>query len=862
MFFILFTQLGLSFSAWCISVITPYHIHNPSGTLANQSIQMDSLTYQGVQMNDVRVTWQWSFSGPKVQSLNCESIHLNLQSLTPDLGFEWPENINHELKSIALKHLSIQRHDQDSLVASFNIQHKHHTWLISSADPNKMPSIINDESDGLITLHKNHITIASKAYNLNLELFWQANGTFDFSGIINNKTPLKVSPNITINSFFAHKTNQKWIMDIDGDTFDKPFAVSITAHANDKGEWQGNGEALFWEHQVTVHYDNQNQNNIFNGEIHATNEHGINATVSHTMNDSSVMYHININHFLGINTFELNGSYDFKTDHSINSFALNHEDHHITGQCSGPIFNLKWNVHHSDYHADVVATTHSNQHITIHSLQFEYQERTWQLSHPIDVTYQTKTGIEVKQAELKNDINHTISVDKAMLTPEFSWHISCNHINIPFHLLPQEWLSLTNTFKTFKGDVTGSMSISGTKHEIENIDAEMDVVVKQGGIYDLVPNAPIELDIFITEASHIAIRQHQQSFKLLGILNTNIGAITLDGAASQHDHHVESNLHLTSSSSLHSSHKKHDLWFKPNINIELIDDIITTVDVNIEVNKGDYTFYLPHLNNLIDAYDDASQPLPYTHVYLIVHPDVHFKYLGIQGQAEGALDMVFKGNNTIINGHFDLLNPTITLFSRHAKLDDVSIDFQHAHDWSTALLYLNTEQKQINTNGNTEHYNITLSGPINDLNFQYYSDPSNNHLLDIAAQIFNQKGPIDHQADQELIQLLASNGIPASLMSFIETFASLESALFLDTIQIDPNLITQYGEFLEAPSANITLRKRLGQYFNFFYKLTTENLNDNQVGLTLQLSEHSNLSISKHSDSGISLLLGYNGKVT
>ena len=86
-------------------------------------------------------------------------------------------------------------------------------------------------------------------------------------------------------------------MDIDGDTFDKPFAVSITAHANDKGEWQGNGEALFWEHQVTVHYDNQNQNNIFNGEIHATNEHGINATVSHTMNDSSVMYHININHF-------------------------------------------------------------------------------------------------------------------------------------------------------------------------------------------------------------------------------------------------------------------------------------------------------------------------------------------------------------------------------------------------------------------------------------------------------------------------------------------------------------------------------------------------------------------------------------
>ena len=107
-----------------------------------------------------------------------------------------------------------------------------------------MPSIINDESDGLITLHKNHITIASKAYNLNLELFWQANGTFDFSGIINNKNPLKVSPNITINSFFAHKTNQKWIMDIDGDTFDKPFAVSITARANDKGEWQGNGEAL------------------------------------------------------------------------------------------------------------------------------------------------------------------------------------------------------------------------------------------------------------------------------------------------------------------------------------------------------------------------------------------------------------------------------------------------------------------------------------------------------------------------------------------------------------------------------------------------------------------------------------------
>ena len=64
-----------------ISVITPYHIHNPSGTLANQSIQMDS-TYQGVQMNDVRVTWQWSFSGPKVQSLNCESIHLNTISNT------------------------------------------------------------------------------------------------------------------------------------------------------------------------------------------------------------------------------------------------------------------------------------------------------------------------------------------------------------------------------------------------------------------------------------------------------------------------------------------------------------------------------------------------------------------------------------------------------------------------------------------------------------------------------------------------------------------------------------------------------------------------------------------------------------
>ena len=41
------------------------------------------------------------------------------------------------------------------------------------------------------------------------------------------------------------------------------------------------------------------------------------------------------------------------------------------------------------------------------------------------------------------------------------------------------------------------------------------------------------------------------------------------------------------------SHKKHDLWFKPNINIELIDDIITTVDVNIEVNKGDYTFIFP-----------------------------------------------------------------------------------------------------------------------------------------------------------------------------------------------------------------------------------------------------------------------------
>ncbi|MGC6404154.1 MAG: translocation/assembly module TamB domain-containing protein [Candidatus Comchoanobacterales bacterium] len=861
--FLISTQTGLIISSWVYGQITGVTIEQPTGRIIDGHLHAKSIHFKHVSIQDVSVDWGWSWSGVYLKSFNSKKSSIGIKTLFPSININAADLFSKHLGSIELNNIKISNEvDGCYDLSLFLNQHFSH-WKIYTQPNNGIKDQPKNIDGNIFIDQENHqLSIHSEHLNIHMTIDYSGQKLPLINGYVYSHHTFSLSPDIRIDQLMIQATNDKALIEISGQYKQKPVSLSLHTNTANNELWRVDGKAEILNHLISLNGQYSEPYTNMNLDISPIHESGVQATFNLAGNPKTSLmidYKIHIDQIDSVTNINIQGQTDLIKQKISSAISLtDHTKNTFTGKINGSYEHLLWEIQDQSDSLLIAAESDGLSRFRLNQFKYFYNEHQWTLKQPIWLHYVNDT-VSLEQATMTNELNHHIEIQKASLNHSLEWSVNASKIDLPYCLIPQNWLSLNAVFNPFDSIIQGEFQASGHGINIDESNFNFDIEVMSGGVYDLVMAAPIDIDIFITEPSHIHVQNTTDTVNIQGVLNTNIGNINLDGQSTHLGHHQETNIHLSNDGLLHSQHEQHDLVFQGKVDLDFIDDYASNILVDINVLSGEYEFYLPEYTDLIEDYCQNCPLPPLIHVNVSIEPNVKAKYVGIEGNAKGTLDILFKNNDTIINGHIDIDKPSATLFSRHALLDQVTIDFQNIHQWTDSLLYLSSSKKQINTNGSTDTLSAELSGTLDNLNFHLKSS-GDQSPWDIANNIFSDTVKANIKSDEALIKLLTAVGVPHSLLSLIHSFAELENNLLIDTIQLSPKLTNQYGELIDQPNAIITLQKQLGNNLKLFYETNTSG-EDNNIGLRLLLTDHSSFAITREQDRSLALQYLFSGSI-
>ncbi len=432
---------------------------------------------------------------------------------------------------------------------------------------------------------------------------------------------------------------------------------------------------------------------------------------------------------------------------------------------------------------------------------------------------------------------------------------------LPLEKLPPELLSIIILpFDKLQGTLNGEVNIEQTQKTPPIITGNIELLIEQADIHNLLPDLPLnsslqlkngQLHGFITDTT-ISIR---------GNTEANQGKLSIDLTIPQSKILNEASIVLAGENIRFQQGERSYITIDPQLHITQQDNSLSTKG-SILIHDSSYrssiwqtSTQLPSETVIISKNNKkTSKKAPYPFdINVQFGPRTFFHAFGLHGGLAGDLRLLQANHDaTIAEGSVHLIDGNLLIYNKYLPLNRCVFSW-FENPISEPNIDLEIIQKDMtfkNEISLEQSYGVIISGPLDQLQFEFTSQPKKMTEPQIlSALLINKKNPSTDNTesmDALLEQLNYDQIAGTDLSDVFSLLTAIRQLLFFDQIDID-SYDTSSNNDKNNPNRllddlEITLTKLLNQYFTIRVRFASNEKRYSKVSFDAQLNERMTLS--------------------
>lgn len=441
----------------------------------------------------------------------------------------------------------------------------------------------------------------------------------------------------------------------------------------------------------------------------------------------------------------------------------------------------------------------------------------------------------------------------------FKAQLSANHL--PLEKLPPELLSIVILpFDKLQGTLNGEVNIEQTQQNPPIVTGNIEILIEQANIHNILPDLPLNSNLQLKNGK-LNGTITDTSISIRGKTDANQGKLTVDLTIPRNKVLQESSIVLAGENIRFQQGERSYITIDPQLHITQQDSSFNTKgtilihDSSYRNNVWQASTQLPAETVIISKNDkkvSKKPPYPFD-INIQIGPKTTFHAFGLHGALTGELRLLQANHDTTIaEGSVHLIDGNLLIYNKYLPLNRCVFSW-FENPISEPNIDLEIIQKDMTFKNDIsleQSYGVLISGPLDQLQFEFISQPKKMTEPQIlSALLINKKNPSTDNTesmDALLEQLNYDQIAGTDLSDVFSLLTTIRQLLFFDQIDID-SYDTSNSNDKNNPNRllddlEITLTKLLNQYFTIRVRFASNEKRYSKVSFDAQLNERMTLS--------------------
>ena len=496
--------------------------------------------------------------------------------------------------------------------------------------------------------------------------------------------------------------------------------------------------------------------------------------------------------------------------------------------------------------------------------QFSIQELVLPKNYPLIDPSNPKNIILEKDylriSSPKKPINPPLDIDISYyFNHTFKAQLLANQL--PLEKLPPELLSIIILpFDKLQGTLNGEINIEQTVQSQPIVTGDIEILIAQADIHNLLPDLPLNSNLQLRNGK-LKGTITDTTISIHGNTEANHGTLTVDLTIPQSKILSEASIVLAGENIRFQQGERSYITIDPQLHITQQDHNLSTKgsilihDSSYRSNAWQASTQLPAETVIISKNNKKTSkksPYPFD-INIHLGPKTYFHAFGLHGGLTGDLRLLQANHDTTIaEGSVHLIDGNLLIYNKYLPLNRCVFSW-FENPISEPNIDLEIIQKDMtfkNEISLEQSYGVLISGPLDQLQFEFTSQPRKMTEPQIlSALLINKKNPSTDNTESmdALLEQLNYDQIAGTDLSDVFTLlTTIRQLLFFDQIDID-SYDTSNSNDKNNPNRllddlEITLTKLLNQYFTIRVRFASNEKRYSKVSFDAQLNERMTLS--------------------
>lgn len=432
---------------------------------------------------------------------------------------------------------------------------------------------------------------------------------------------------------------------------------------------------------------------------------------------------------------------------------------------------------------------------------------------------------------------------------------------LPLEKLPPELLSIIILpFDKLQGTLSGEINIEQTTENPPVVTGDIAILIEQADIHNLLPDLPLNSNLKLKNGQ-LKGAISDTTISIRGKTEANQGTLTVDLTIPQNKVLHEASIVLAGENIRFQQGERSFITIDPQLHITQQDDNVSTKgsilihDTSYRSNVWQASTQLPAETVIISKNNKKTSkksPYPFD-INIHLGPKTYFHAFGLHGKLTGDLRLLQANHDTTIaEGSVHLMDSNLLIYNKYLPLNRCVFSW-FENPISEPNIDLEIIQKDMtfkNEISLEQSYGVLISGPLDQLQFEFTSQPKKMTEPQIlSALLINKKNPKTDNTesmDALLEQLNYDQIAGTDLSDVFSLLTAIRQLLFFDQIDIDSYDTTNSNDKNNPnrllDDLEITLTKLLNQYFTIRVRFASNEKRYSKVSFDAQLNERMTLS--------------------
>ena len=510
-------------------------------------------------------------------------------------------------------------------------------------------------------------------------------------------------------------------------------------------------------------------------------------------------------------------------------------------------------------------------------------------SGQFSVTEQTN-HIEVALHQLKLNRNEIIAESSAQTIAIYTDHIALNHerahpsAGIKGHVyfdgrydltltskdLPLEtfpitwWRYCLPELETFQGRVSSNVSLNSPSLMLTpRLSGDFSIDFTRLQLNSLVENVPLDTALFVNKGTFNG--RFNPELSATGKLYTNHGPLNIDLKSSESFQNLHAKI-IGQDVGLGRSARS-SARIDTNIDLDYADNQLSiTGDIKVKQAVYRLDFFHPVVSLPVETSIINSKSGPTDHLRYKFSIDcdlgqqTQVHVIGFHGQLTGRLSISgTDSTQTTANGSLIMNDGTLVIYRQTLPLRRLNINWFNTPIVSPEInmQIMASGLRNIDGRDQMQEYGLRVFGPLNQLQFDYFSSPMPMNSFQIITALLTDSSFTKKSNQESLDRMLIAYQADrrnAQLSEILDILNAIKSIPFFDNIDVSEVSFDENNGFV--PEVNgVTITKRLDKNFSVRYRMTPYNQRYNRLSLDTYLNDRFIFTgfVQNEGDVGVSL---------